>query len=833
MNIRFLLSLATILSINAVAENLTPEQALHRVADFTVTRSMDVPKLLLEVRDTDNQPSVYVFDNGNNDGFMIVSANDVAIPLLGYSESGNFNKDNMPPAMKYWLHEYSRQIDYAEKHGVLPFVETRGTTRNNFGARINPMLKTKWNQTNPYNLQCPVVNGMNCVTGCVATAMAQVMKYHNYPEFGKGEVAVEVAGIAKPLTLDLSAEKFSWTEMRDEYITGDYSENEANAVAYLMKACGYSVDMDYTTNESGAIAFNIGKALIDNFDYNPNISYVERKYYNETTWGQLIYEELAGNRPVIYGGHGEGGGHQFVCDGYDGNGYFHINWGWGGISDGYFLLSSLDPNNLGVGGGTGGGFSFDQSFIYGVQPKEMSSNLVSLISQDSYITGNTSSNARITLKCQGQGGWWNMTYQPIKVSFGVILENLDNPSSDKQFINGLYGDSSLANVNFASLTGLTEISFLFPSSLPDGKYKATVAYKNLASENGEYYPVACPEYYSNSVHIAKSGSSYKITYDAVKNLTVVDCELITPLYYQSYSRLSITLKNDTDVELTQTIAPALLKQGEYWFVTDGIPVNLKPGESITREVTTMFNQQSVGKAITQPTTFSMKILDLSTGKEIVFSKSVEMQPSIENEVKISNMSIAGAECDSNGDLPIFYVADTSTLEFSADLECVSGYFGEALYGAIMDMDEKNILTYQPMTPIVTIAADESCKVNSTIYFDKSAVGMSYKLCMGIIKGNGFYALQDGVGIITVGTSSVDLTVRNNLGILYDKSADVLRLNVENDLVSAILSSIDGKSYNLTECASSGIINLYQLPHGIYIVRIFTSDGKCHILKFIK
>ena len=130
--------------------------------------------------------------------------------------------------------------------------------------------------------------------------------------------------------------------MIDSY-NGSYTDEQAAAVAYLMKACGYSCDMAYTPNSSGALSINAAKALFENFKYNPNLQYLNRDYLSATEWENIIYAELAAKRPVLYGGRSSSVGHEFVCDGYDGNGYFHFNWGWGGMSDGYFLLDALNP----------------------------------------------------------------------------------------------------------------------------------------------------------------------------------------------------------------------------------------------------------------------------------------------------------------------------------------------------------------------------------------------------------------------------------------------------------------------------------------------------------
>ncbi len=192
--------------------------------------------------------------------------------------------------------------------------------------------------------------------------MAQVMYYWKYPEKGTGTVTARVNDI-QTAPIDLSTITFDWDNMTDTY---DQSSTPAQkkAVAALMKACGYSVDMGYTVDESGAQTINLAKALVENFGYNENITFLQRNYFSGQDWNNLVYGELKAGRPVLYSGASITGSHQFVCDGYDGNGYFHINWGWGGMSDGYFLLEALNPGAQGTGG-SAGGYNYAQTIKIG------------------------------------------------------------------------------------------------------------------------------------------------------------------------------------------------------------------------------------------------------------------------------------------------------------------------------------------------------------------------------------------------------------------------------------------------------------------------------------
>lgn len=227
-----------------------------------------------------------------------------------------------------------------------------------------PLMTTKWNQSPYYNALCPA----NSVTGCVATAMAQIMKYWNYPAKGTGFHSYNHPTYGT-LSANFGGTTYQWSSMPNTVNSAN------NAVATLMYHCGVSVNMDYSPQSSGAYVIQDSPtpqacseyALKTYFGYRSTLQGVQRNNYNQTQWINLLKIELNAGRPVLYAGFGSGGGHAFVCDGYDNNNFFHFNWGWGGSSDGYFQTSALNPGSLGTGGGSGG-FNSDQQVVIGIQP---------------------------------------------------------------------------------------------------------------------------------------------------------------------------------------------------------------------------------------------------------------------------------------------------------------------------------------------------------------------------------------------------------------------------------------------------------------------------------
>ena len=307
--------------------------------------------------------TVYVF-NDNGGGFLIVSADDVATPLLGYSDTGSFDAGAIPPAMQYWLDCYSDEIEQSVSAGA---VGRAGAAYAAAEARadIAPLIHTKWDQGSPYNDLCPTIAGKRCFTGCVATAMAQIMKYYNYPQHGTGSHSYTQENIEGSISADFGATTYDWNAMLDEY-DADSPAASRKAVATLMYHAGVSVNMRYSPRGSGAHTSVVAESLVKYFNYDKKIKCLLRDDYDLPEWKNIVYEELSASRPVLYSGHPVGDdGHAFVCDGYqyrDGEDYFHINWGWSGAYDGYFLLTALDPN------GQGAGYNSDQEMIVGIQP---------------------------------------------------------------------------------------------------------------------------------------------------------------------------------------------------------------------------------------------------------------------------------------------------------------------------------------------------------------------------------------------------------------------------------------------------------------------------------
>jgi len=321
----------------------------------------------------------YVFNAEKNGGYVIVSGDDSTIPVLGYSDNGHFDAENIPDNMKAWLQGYADQMEaMSARQSSTASTASEPVISEYVKHAIPPMLTSQWNQDSPYNNACPeFFNGDRCVTGCVATAMAQVVYHHrvsmadngidklqaDIPAYdcntdwgGNGKIHVDEI-VASESSLD-------WGNMKDSYSAAD----DATAVANLMAYCGAAVQMDYRNQLNGGSSAKLSAvphAFKTYFLFNPKTTCVDRQNYTIASWKELIYQELISNRPVVYGGQSSGGGHAFVIDGYDGEDLFHINWGWGGTNNGYFLLQVANPNSTsGIGSSSSkDGYAMDQNAI--------------------------------------------------------------------------------------------------------------------------------------------------------------------------------------------------------------------------------------------------------------------------------------------------------------------------------------------------------------------------------------------------------------------------------------------------------------------------------------
>ena len=315
-------------------------------------------------------PAFYIYNFTGTTGFVIVAGDDIVTPVLGYSLEGSFSLAKLAPAAASWLKDYEEQIKsaVAQKLKASPEIESDwkeyqatadGSNQADKGVKaVDPLIKLYWNQSPLYNNKCPKNDSANqlTVTGCVATALAMVMKYHNYPRVGTGSYKYKTAKYGT-LQANFGNTRYKWDIMPDSL--GKSTDSIVDvAVATLMYHCGIAVEMEYgIADKGGSAAYVIDAgmnrkctetALKTYFGYDPSLRGLSRMNYTDTEWTDLMKEDLDARMPLLYAAQDpgpNGGGHAFICDGYDNNAKFHINWGWGGYSDGYFQVNALNPGS--------------------------------------------------------------------------------------------------------------------------------------------------------------------------------------------------------------------------------------------------------------------------------------------------------------------------------------------------------------------------------------------------------------------------------------------------------------------------------------------------------
>ena len=385
-----LLSLVLLCSLTAWTAQRSPEEAFSVARTFfmqssaAVTRTAGDIQLVAVSNDLLESASTrgvggtafYVYNYAQS-AYVIVSGDDRMKPILGYSDSGGFVTENLPVNILGWLELYNSV--YAElANGGKAVAESKQLTTTSFPPSVAPLLGSIcWDQDAPYYNACPLYRGERCVTGCVATAMAMILKYYEYPVKGKGTHSYKTPNGIE-CSFDYGNTTFDWNNMLPQY-SGTYTAEQADAVAQLMLACGVAVDMQYSPSSSGAYSYQVGQALIDYFGYDGNLGLAYRQYFTSAEWMNLIKSEINEKRPIYYFGSSDDGGHAFVFDGYDAQDMVHVNWGWSGINNGYFEVSSLNPSSPGIGGGSnlGGGFTQGQAMYLGLQPPSASSTYTS------------------------------------------------------------------------------------------------------------------------------------------------------------------------------------------------------------------------------------------------------------------------------------------------------------------------------------------------------------------------------------------------------------------------------------------------------------------------
>ena len=477
-----MLAVFTMVSFNASAGNINANAARVAANSFLKQQSALAPSFKgaaladLTLAHTQASKAVagandYYAFNIKGGGFILIAGEDRAATVLGYSDKGRFEYDRLPAPLQDILNEYQREIEYLQTYEgndlevVAPAIKA--------SAGVNPLIKSTWGQEMPYYLQCPMKNGEYCVVGCVATAMAQVMYYWKYPE-SCSSISGYGGGWWGGMTVpELPATTFDYSLMLDSYCHWDYNtstlvqdtytDEQAQEVAKLSRYCGQAVEMDYDPEGSGAYTWNQLQAMKD-FGYSSSAQDVSKNgwssSYTTAQWEAMMMEELDAGRPILYSASDpSAGGHAFICDGYNTDGYFHFNLGWYGTCDGWYLSTSLrmvhrDGEQL--------NFSSGHEMLTGVEPPTYCVLDVEAIDADNglIVLGDN-------LTTTAQNVTMRTTYRSVNLLFSLTDMNGNNVVNSNAITLSSNSLVQGSNVNGA---------ITLPSTLAEGNYNLNLSY---------------------------------------------------------------------------------------------------------------------------------------------------------------------------------------------------------------------------------------------------------------------------------------------------------------------------------------------------------------------
>ena len=687
------------LALNHMRRNHDPR--LHGVEPATQQL-----ELVLAAKSESLDVDYYVFNKGKCNGFIIVSGDDKAAPVLGFSDEGTFDINNIPDGLQYWLEVYSQEMQYLRNNPNAPVASPRSKR----SVSVRPLLTCNWSQSEPYNNLCPtyIEDGTtyHAATGCVATAAAQIMYYHRWPITGTGSHSyvcdVNHSG-EQTLSADFGSTTYDWDNMLDSY-DGSYTDTQANAVATLMSHVGISCDMGYGRG-SGAWNYAMVEALRNYFGYNKGMICKRRGNTPINEWEQTIMNELDNSRPVFYTGYTpNGGGHAFVFDGYNDEGYFHVNWGWGGLSNGYFLVTALNTSD--ESGSFEGGFNQLQTIFVGFYPDDGNTaepqNYVELICEDyksSVSQVNLGESAPILLNkfCVIGYGY----YPTVVLRYALNLTDLNNNTVD--FKPGEQNDNDfMIEYPYSFLENYTP-----PADLANGQYRLWLMYMVPEAGMTEYVPYEHSNTTTGYINVTvQDGIMYfdgPETNDGI--LSLESLEVPSKVGTNSSFEVKATIANAGD-EYYDNIYFFVKQQKTIISTDDAIKIDVPTdGNVIVRSIVT---------APAEPGTYQLAVYDKK--KHMIGS------PVTLDVVESSNYSLS---LTSPLSTPSYYM-DPYDVQASAVIS--NSGTGDFIGSFEMWIVDKNVtwIKKRVYSPTITIPAGESATVNFQCEFYGSE-DMVYKL----------------------------------------------------------------------------------------------------------
>ncbi len=771
-----LLTLFFLVGLSIQAKDITQSQAtriaqqfLGRQASAGAKKAAAKLQLAYTGRNTTGQNCLYVFNATGSQGYVIVAADDQADEILGYSDSGTFSMTDMPENLRSWMGAYVDQISYL-KRNHLKKSEASATTP--YTKEVKPLLgNIQWNQDAPYNDLCPAYDiSSRCATGCVATAMAQVMYYNRWPEQGVGTHTYAPSIMyGKTLTADFANTHYNWDAMLPQY-DANSSDEARNAVAELMLHCGISVDMQYSSS-SGAASLPIPQALVSYFGYDRGIAYRTRQNYSSTEWQDVIIDELDHHRPLIALGRSSAGGHCFVFDGYDRNGLIHVNWGWGGMSNGYFRTSALTPATQGIGGADGG-FNYNQFIVTGIQrPTEGTYSDIELVSSEGLVPSKTHVVPGETLSLALHGTLYNAGWQDAPLYFGLVAVDA---AGQQTVVESLNAPDTVAMTYMYN--GLTFDDVTLPS-LADGNYRLYPAARST-EEGSPWHPIR-DEYvgYPNYLNVHVANGTATLSYPDYFCLNADSVSTEPEVFAKKLTQVKAHIANTGDVNYLGEVQPLLLDAKTGRKVAEGTTqkIDLAPGADIDLNFVNAFN--------VEPGDYLLTLID-DDERHICNSQKISIQAAPDEAV------VTPAE-----QLAFVGTVNKEMLDITAHIKCTSGFYSGYAYFFILNESgavQKGCLDPQ----YFHVKEGETADVRFTGPFENGVDGTLYTATILLYDGTAYSVLAPREMSTCQFTLGTETGIHGLTGNTTSGAATIYRL--------------DGTRVQAT--------SLEALPHGTYIVK---------------
>lgn len=795
----------------AMSEGVTLAATSDDIVAATATKSLSADK------------AFYVFNHGLS-SFVIVSGDERMPEILGYSDSGAFVLENMPDNMRNWLSYYAGIYNDLGRNVYTNNVSE--SSKAEFADNVEPLLgDIMFDQVAPYNLLCPSYQGERTLAGCVATAIAEIMAYHKFPEKGIGSKSYTTQGDYKfDVSYDFENNPFDWENVLGTYIKGNsYKQEEVNAIKNLVFACGVAVEMDYDPEFSGASMVDALNGLVEHLGYDCNLHAVNRCNYLSTEWIDMMKNELNNNYPIFYTGVSKSAGHAFVIDGYDKNDLFHVNWGWNGMNNGYFELFSLSPQSTGSGGGADvAGYKYNQGMIVGFKP-------VKADRTDSYFEFSSLSFSGTEF---GKGSSFEVSANKIYnwgYDFNGQVAVFIEKDGESTKIGETRTSSTLATgYGYNSL----KISSVVPETVSDGEY--SIVLKSQYEGSQKWCQSKGNLGTETDFILTVEGGNCKITPDASKVVSL-ECEmtLLHDLYYARLADADIKIKNNSSFSYYGNVGMAIFsKTGDTYDMVSylkGEQFELAPGEEAVGRTSGYFAYNGTylpaGKYYIAPAIIS------NPSSPYVYMLEEPVEISVVEPEGNAGIILGKPQVENT------IVKIGEKINFSIDINTdTNGNVYQGYYTFAFFVQGENV--HQLTSKSLVVGKDKTLHLVDSVDVSALAPGL-YDMGFYVRRFNeSRWSSSISCGKISVvpNPSGLDEEEVYVPYVLSTSSESNIRINANVGIDMVRVYSVSGqmlRSVNASGNYGEVVIPADNIRGGVYLIEVLTSDGNRYVLKTVR